>query len=234
MTSVPVEFVRSRDRRLNRLVKRSPERTLRRGEVLYDRGDRATDVFLVRSGHVCLTIPCGAGRGRRISEVAGPMEIFGLEALLPDASRRTGAEAGSDTVLVSLPGGEVFRTLQASRSTLAAVLRAQEEEMERVRRLAEGRRGLRAADRLGAVLLDLARRFGEGEGRHRPVGLRLTHRELADLAGIHRSTVTTLLNDWIYQGVLKEGADGLVIRKPRVLQPPGRIGRGEGPGRARG
>jgi hypothetical protein len=41
---------------------------------------------------------------------------------------------------------------------------------------------------------------------------------LADLAGAHRATVTTLLNDWLYEGVLGASQEGgLAIRRPHDL-----------------
>jgi hypothetical protein len=40
---------------------------------------------------------------------------------------------------------------------------------------------------------------------------------LADLAGCHRSTVTTNLNDWIYDGVLTQKDGRIWILRPESL-----------------
>ena len=41
---------------------------------------------------------------------------------------------------------------------------------------------------------------------------------LADLAGAHRATVTTLLNDWLYEGILASTPDHrLTLRRPGDL-----------------
>ena len=41
---------------------------------------------------------------------------------------------------------------------------------------------------------------------------------LADLAGAHRATVTTLLNDWLYDGIIGTTSDNrLSIRRPGDL-----------------
>jgi hypothetical protein len=50
-------------------------------------------------------------------------------------------------------------------------------------------------------------RCGEPEGRRIVFSERLTHQVLADLAGAHRATVTTLLNDWLYDGILTTTAE---------------------------
>ena len=51
--------------------------------------------------------------------------------------------------------------------------------------------------------------------------LSVTLHLLADLAGAHRSTVTTAINDWIYDGMLKPQPRGLIINKPGTLRKAG-------------
>jgi len=66
--------------------------------------------------------------------------------------------------------------------------------------------------------LDLGERCGEPAGRGIHLSERLTHQVLADLSGAHRATVTTLLNDWLYDGVLGTTADRcLALVRPRDL-----------------
>ena len=64
---------------------------------------------------------------------------------------------------------------------------------------------------LAEVILDLGDRGGERVGRGVVLPVRLTHQVLADLAGAHRATVTTLLNDWIYDGILRTDAGGRIV-----------------------
>ena len=68
------------------------------------------------------------------------------------------------------------------------------------------------------MLLELAERWGEPQGNGVLVTQRVTHQLLADLAGTHRSTVTTTLNDWLYQGILKSAPRGLHVAKPEKLE----------------
>jgi hypothetical protein len=63
--------------------------------------------------------------------------------------------------------------------------------------------------------LDLADRCGEPAGRGIHLTQRFTHQTLADLAGAHRATVTTMLNEWLYEGVLGADDGGRLL----VLQP---------------
>jgi hypothetical protein len=68
------------------------------------------------------------------------------------------------------------------------------------------------------VLLDVGDRCGEPDGRRIEFSERLTHQVLADLAGSHRATVTTLLNDWLYDGILTTASDGrFCVQRPAEL-----------------
>jgi len=219
---MPLKVVPKRDRKLYRAVKRGENRRLRRGEILCRMGDPARDVFLVREGHLRHVRPGegslgGAGHRGTTVAVTGPWEMAGEEALLSGAQRRWTLMAGEATQVTVLDGPSVRTALQTSQKTLEAFLAAKEEEVALARELGESRRSGGARSRLGALLLHLASRHGKRENRGVHLPLFLTHQLLADLAQAHRSTVTTLLNDWIYAGVLEQEGQGIWILQPDGL-----------------
>jgi len=221
---VPLKVVPRRDRKLYRVVKRGERRRCRRGEVLYRAGDPAGHLYLVTAGHLRLIQEEDdggggvGGVGGRAVAIACAWEMVGEEALLPDARRRTTAVAGESTELIVLGGRATQGALQTSRKTLEAFLRAKEEDLALARTLGESRRSGGARRRLGALLLHLAHRQGSRKGEAIQVAIPLTHQLLADLSHSHRSTVTTILNDWIYAGILVEGDVGIRILKPGALR----------------
>ena len=189
-----------------------------KGRPLYAPGDEAREVYLVESGFVRLVLP-GMERGRRERTVAIalPWEVFGDEALT-GGHRRYGAVAGSSCTVHPLPKAAVLRGLKTAKSSLDAYLDGQEKELYRLRHAQGGSDGPSAAQRLAEVLLDVGARSGEPAGRGAQLSERLTHQVLADLAGAHRATVTTLLNDWIYEGILSVTPDNrLSLRRPADL-----------------
>ena len=234
---MPLKVVPRRDRKLHRLVKKAPLLTLRKGEALYRFGDTGEEVFLVRTGHILLTE--GTARPQaRVVALAGPWELTGDEALVPGTPRRTGAVAGEASQVSLLRGKGVSNALRTASRTYGAYLLAKEEELALARTLAGPRRDGATARRLAALLLDLSRRLGRTETKGggkakggekveiqaretggRTIPLRLTHQVLADLAGCHRSTATTFLNDWIYQGILIQDRGRLQILRPERLEP---------------
>jgi CRP/FNR family transcriptional regulator len=222
---MPLKVVPRRDRKLYRLVKRGETLNLKRGETLYSQGDRSDHLFLVRVGHLRLyrrDDPGEKGRGpalRQVAAVLGPWELAGEEALLPDAPRGLTALAGEPVEATILEGREARRVLQTSQKTFEAFLRAKEEELTLARALSQARRPGGAKARLGTLLLHLSARQGKSEEKGNRILIPLSHQVLADLCAAHRSTVTTLLNDWIYDGVLKVEGKGYRILEPDALRP---------------
>lgn len=215
---MPFRLVPRRDRKLNRLAKSGEELTLGRGEGVYRPGDPARDVYLVRSGHVEVWLGA-TDAASRVVALAGPLELFGLEAASsgPGVRRRYGARAGEGSILTVLPGKGVEQAFRTGVRTFPSALRALDGDLWRARWAGPGSAAPTTPQRVADVLLDLTGRFGREEaGPGTLLELRLTHRVLADLAGAHRSTVTTLLNDWIYRGVVRDTGRGLVIRTERL------------------
>ena len=214
---MPFHLVPARDRKLFRLVKRAEDLRLVKGRALYAAGSSAKNVFLVKSGFMRLVLPgMEKGRSERTVSVALPWELFGDEAFT-EGHRRYGAIAGSTCTVVALPKASVLSGLKTAKKSLDAYLEGVERELHRLRHAQGGSRGPTAAQRLAEVLLDLSARCGDPAGRGVHLSVKLTHQVLADLAGAHRATVTTLLNDWLYDGVVALTDGFLVLRRPRDL-----------------
>jgi len=214
---MPLKVIPRRDRKLHRLVKKGETRVLKRGESLFSPGDPAFELFLVRTGSLLLTHNHG-GLDERVVALAGPWELAGEEGLNPGTGRRTGARAGERAQITLLDGGGVNRALRTASKTFGAFLLAKEEELALARASAGPRRAGGTSQHLASLLLHLSNRLGRTEeaGGIR-IPIRLTHKVLAELSGCHRSTVTTLLNDWIYDGILQRVEGQIRILRPERL-----------------
>jgi CRP-like cAMP-binding protein len=213
-----MKVVPRRDRKLHRLVKKGETLTLRRGETLYTPGESAQHLVLVRTGHLQLISEPGSERERVVS-VVGPWELTGEEALFPGVPRKTETRAGEPTQLTLLDGRGAATALRTGSKTYGAFFLAKEEELALAKSLVGPRREGSASSHLAALLSHLADRMGRSEeDKGTRIPIRLTHKVLADLSGCHRSTVTTLLNDWIYQGVLRQSKGQLWILDPGALE----------------
>lgn len=200
-----------RDRVLARLVSEGRVEPVSRGDMLWVGGPgpaAARCVFLIEGLVVVRTAPGGAAVA-----LAGPSHLVGLEAL-SGAAYRTEAEALTPARVVRLEGPTVLRRITRTTHTLRGVVDALHREATRLAEVGARAGGPDAATRLARVVVALAQRLADARGC---LPAAVTHQLLADLAGLHRSTVTTTLNDWIYRGLL--GQEG---RRLRVdpMRPP--------------
>ncbi len=214
-------MVPQRDRKLYGIVKSGREVSACRGERLYGAGEPADELFVVRSGYVRLTLPEDGDRRPRTVAVAGPDELFGVDAVLSSTRRVFTATAGEDVTAVGVPGPRTLRAIRNTTWTLSLLVRSLHRDLARARWSGPGSGGPTTDRRLADLLAELAGRLGvPGEG-----GVRIphwfTHQELADLIGGHRSTVTTRINEWIYAGLLEEDDHALVVRDPDGLHAAG-------------
>jgi CRP-like cAMP-binding protein len=215
---MPLKLEPTVDRALARDFREAGARAVRRREALYREGDPAEQVFQVEEGHVVLSLKARSGpRRARVIELVGPGELFGTEALVPEGERIYSATAGEKGRIRALDGGKAVRTLRRSRTTFNRFLRAQAEDLAhcRSRILAVGGRPTHA--RIAALVLELGERYGYEQDGQVIVPHRYTHSHLGDLVSCHRSTVTTLFNDWLYEGILAETRPRLVVGDPRSL-----------------
>jgi CRP/FNR family transcriptional regulator, cyclic AMP receptor protein len=218
---MPLKMVPGRDRKLNRLVKRGQSRKLRRGEILYSAGDPGTELYVVMSGLLHLTVQHGDRKGRTV-DVVGPWELAGEEALAAGATRRTGARAGGTTQVTVIGGEEASLALRTASRTFQFFLQAKDEALALARIPGAPPSAGGTPGRVASVLLHLSARFGRKEGNAVRITIRVTHQVLADLSGSHRSTVTTLLNEWIYDGILGNRGRELWVLRPEALVARGR------------
>ena len=209
---MPLRIIPRRDRKVNRLVKRATEVRYRRSRVIYSRGEASEVVYLVRDGHIRLSLPGGGRRSGRTVAVVAPWELFGEEAL-GGTPRRYDAVAGEACTVLPLSGHAMLQALRGSPKTLSVFLASVEDDLADARASTNTTRA-----RIARVLLTLADRFDTEEGKRIRIDHWFTHQEIADLARAHRSTVTTALNDWIYEKVLREEPRAIIITRPGALR----------------
>lgn len=229
---MPLLVVPTRDRALWQIVKRAPETTLRRGERVSCLADGIPRCLYVREGFVAVW------RGPTVQCVAGAGHMTGLEAALVrrvgEAPRRpgdggpptgrglagrllSGIEALTPARVAVVPGHRALEGIRRGKWTLPLALEAMDDPVRRA--VAVERGGGEAALALASVLREAAGAVGtvcaDGTVRLPPC---VPHRVWAAWSGLHRSTVTTLLNDWIFEARIGQTGRALVL-PPRGALP---------------
>ncbi len=165
----------------------------RRHTVIID--GQAEHVYLIVSGFVKVTTETSQPE-RLFIGLIGPGELFGLAAFLPEANHRYRCDAFSDCSVAEFPA-EKFAQL---------ALGIPIDNLRSIMSMTMGRwwwgiplwsmRTTRMSleDRLGALLVELSRKFGLRDSRGMIINARLTHADLAALLGCARTKLTTVIN----------------------------------------
>ena len=204
-----------RDRALWAVLKVHPQVAVHVGGVAWRAHEEPSLCVYVREGALVLR----SGEGRAVG-LAGAGDLVGLGgggAASPfEAAELTALTEGR---VLPVPAARVAAALQRGASTLREVLRSMEAATGLARSLSGGAGRAPASIRLARVVREAAVRIGAPAGRigHPPSagqGSRIEgvpHRVFAEWAGLHRSTVTTILNEWIYDGTLDQRARALLV-----------------------
>jgi CRP-like cAMP-binding protein len=195
-------------------------RTFRRDEVVFHRGDPADAMHLVSKGHFAVRVLTPLGQAALLT-VHGSGDTFGELALLEDGVARS-------ATVSALEEGETFSVTRADFHELArrhvevkdVLLTLLAESVRRSSERVVVAHYLDADDRVRWALMQLAPLY-DSDGA--PV-IPLTQEQIAELAGVTRSTVNRVLRDELKRGavVLERGRVRIVDqgelerRVPRV------------------
>jgi CRP/FNR family transcriptional regulator, cyclic AMP receptor protein len=188
-----------------------------RRSVIYRTGDERDAIYGLVSGHIKIAREDVQGN-RVLLDILPPGTVFGEDALFVTGKRERTALAHDMVTVIRLGKTDVLRLMSEFPRVNEYFFRLIGERLLR----AEDRicdlslDGI--ASRLAKVLLDLAARYGVSqEGGRRLISLRIPHRELADLVGSTRESVTMHLNDLRRREVVEFSNRRILILNPAAL-----------------
>lgn len=192
-------------------------RKLRKGEFIYFPEDPSSMIYLVAEGKVKILYYTDSGE-EVTKSVLSKGEIFGELALLGEEKRKDYAVSMKDETLICQVTIDQMRGLMADDDAFA--LRINKLIGFRIRKLERKLDSLVFKDvrtRLLEFLKDFAMEQGEQDGHAYNVRYFLTHKDIADLVGTTRQTVTTLLNDFRNEGVIEFTRKSIYVSDIRKL-----------------
>jgi len=199
------------DHELEALSEVTYSRTFDKGQLIILAEEPGDTLFIVRRGQVKVSLTHASGK-EFILSLLGEGEFFGELALLDERPRSASVVAIEETELFMLKRADFLQLIAKVPAIAVALL---EELAARLRRTDEQVGGLALLDvhnRVARTLLRLA----ADRGRECDDGLiiqqRLTHQQLANMAGTTRETVTRVLKQLERDGYIRsEGRDIIVL-----------------------
>jgi CRP/FNR family cyclic AMP-dependent transcriptional regulator len=201
------------DRIVERLIPHALTRKVKKGTLLFRKGDVGTNLYAVCAGAVRVSAPSDQGKDAVFNLIV-PGEIFGEIAFLDGGPRTADAVMIESGELMVIERRDFLPLLQdypelALRllEILCGRLRRTSEQVEDIVFL-----GLKA--RLAKALLYLY----EHSLSKPPQKLKVTQREISQLIGVSRESANKQLRSWQRQKWLKLERGGLSILSPDALK----------------
>ena len=206
------------DERRGILLAGSRHIAIARGDMLYNADDEATSVFVVESGRVKIVRTTASGL-ESIVGIRNPGDLFGELLWMTDRARRNTSAIALDPGSVSRLDSAIFeRRLRADAVISASFARGVAIRLAEVERELTELAGKSVPGRLVDVLGRLAADHGvrESDGTLR-IALSLTHKDLADLIGTSRETLTKELSVLADVGLLRVEHRTIVLLAPQAF-----------------
>ena len=176
------------------------EEIFRPGAVLCRAGEDTSQVMIVDSGWVKVSIREDPGAPEKILAVRGQGDVVGERAALTTGVRSATVTALDEVSAMVVPAERFAEFLRGHPRAVEVLERQVTERREEDRlRLFPGERG-GAERRLAWLLLDLAQR--RGGYQHTSFTLPMSQQELADWAGTSADAVGRLLRSWRDRGII--------------------------------
>ncbi len=189
-----------------------------KGEFIYFKDDPSSSIFMVSKGKVKLVYYTAEG-DEVVKAVLQKGEIFGEMALLGEENRNDCAIAVSTNTKICPLNVETMHDLMRNDNRFS--LHVFKIIGRRVRKLERRLELLFFKDtrtRLLDFLYDCGQEHGQPlDGGHILIENHYTQKDMADLIGARRETVSTLLNDLKEEGLIDYTRKTLTILKPQTL-----------------
>ncbi|MBN2283069.1 MAG: Crp/Fnr family transcriptional regulator [Deltaproteobacteria bacterium] len=173
-----------------RLAASFRRRSLKKGEVLFRKGDEGSTLYIIQEGLVKIVLTSETG-----DEIAPAIltegDVFGEMALLDGLPRSADAVALEQTELMALSRSDFLDFLKNNEQAIQAVFSSISMRLRRTDDLLEDASFLTISTRLARRLLELAENHGRTDetGNAVIIDLRLTQRDLASMVGATRESV---------------------------------------------
>ena len=189
---------------------------LRRGEWIFVLGDSAESIYFLREGRIKITALAEGGH-EVLHEIIGPGEIFGETSLILGVPRTTSAQALEPSLLCEIRR-KSFETLLSMYPELSfqllksVVQRLKQAEAQLVNVICND-----ISRRVRKTLVDLMVKES-GTMPDRPIKIKITQQDLANLIGASRQKTWQTLKELEDSGVLRLMYRSILVIAPNKLR----------------
>jgi len=198
---------------LSRLFTHAVTRKLRKGAVLFRKGETGSSMYAVCAGSIRISVPSEEGKDA-IFNLVPPGEIFGEIALLDGGQRTADAAASENSELMVIERRDFIPLIQQNPHVAMKLIELLCSRLRRTSEQVEDIVFLGLPNRLAKVLIQLAKRAPASAS---PQKLRVTQRDLSQMIGVSRESANKQLREWERKKWVRLERGGVVILAPNAL-----------------
>jgi len=198
-------------------------KTLKKGEVLFRRGDEGTALFLIDSGSVKVTRK-SVLEDEIILAILAKGDFLGEMALLDGKPRSADVVALDTTHVYILCRSDFISFVMKNESAVRAILAALSDRLRKADDFLEDSVFLSVSGRLAKKLLEMAESQQRESGTTgQAVELLLTQKDLAATIGAKRESVNKAIKGWREKGLLLTTGNKIIVKDVEALRKKVRI-----------
>ena len=199
------------DRHLENIWKLSVEQNFKKNEMILFEDEPDAKLFIIIKGIVKLTRISEDGR-EFIFSFLGEGEFFGELSLLDDEIRSTNAVAVKDTTIVSFQRSDYVRIFRQFPQITLNLLREMTQRLRERDRMIKSMSLQNATGKVACTILRFADDVGDINMGQVEIPRLPPHRDIANMVGTSRETISRAINLLTEQGYLQK-IDGRLIIK---------------------
>ena len=208
--SLPLED----SRRLAALLRRQ---VLKKGEVLFRKGDEGTVLYMIISGKIKI-VRQSRGGDEAILALLTDGDFCGEMSLLDDLPRSADAVAVEETQLYGLNRKDFLVYVMNNETAVRAILGALSRRLRKADDFLEDIFFLSVPSRMAKKLIELAEAGGHQEGTPGAIRSGITQKDLAGMVGATRESVNKALRALREKGLISFSGSTLVIQDMEALK----------------
>ena len=201
------------------LAKHAIEVPFQKGQFIFREGDPADWFHIVKQGNVkCVK---SNPEGREVTlKVLMPGDLFCCEASALSGESHPGcAQSMEEGTVLKIHRKTMFEVIQRNPEAAVSIINYLSHRLRESQENAKAFALDRAEQRVAALLVNLAERSGIQEGNGIRISVRLTHQDLADMAGLTKETTSRILSRFKKDSLIAgNGKQLLILHLPRLQE----------------
>ena len=199
---------------LERLAAETVRHRLRRGALLFRKGEPAAGLYVVAYGDIKL-ISTTPARGSRLSGIVGPGQSFGEPVMFLERPTVVDAQAASDALLLHLPKAAVFEEIERNPKFARRMIAGLSQRVERLVRELDRQALGSGSERF----IDYLLRHGRGQVGAFVVTLPAAKAEIASQLNLTPEHFSRILHELAQAGLLQVQGRRITVPDPARLRP---------------